>query len=173
MSATDWRERLLDRMPSDLAEEIDIFEGQMELRRKGKIEDRVFAETRLPGLRREERHSIYLDLARVLAGTADLRRDLLNSAYAFEPPSYGNSRVKAAQPSAFGFFSNGLGYLQHFWAPPGLGALAARKFPIPYGHGRAKDTEIFVSRGVGTVYVPVRINCPPEVALVTLKPRSA
>jgi sulfite reductase (ferredoxin) len=47
MSATEWRERLLERMPPSLAEEIDIFEGQMELRRKGKIEDRVFAETRL------------------------------------------------------------------------------------------------------------------------------
>lgn len=47
MGTTDWRERLIDTMPPDLAEEIDIFEGQMELRRKGKIEDRVFAETRL------------------------------------------------------------------------------------------------------------------------------
>ncbi len=47
MSGIEWRERLLERMPEDLAEEIDIFEGQMELRRKGKIEDRVFAETRL------------------------------------------------------------------------------------------------------------------------------
>jgi sulfite reductase (ferredoxin) len=47
MSTTDWRERLRDRMPPDLAEEIDIFEGQMELRRQDKIEDRVFAETRL------------------------------------------------------------------------------------------------------------------------------
>jgi sulfite reductase (ferredoxin) len=47
MSGIQWRERLLERMPEDLAEEIDIFEGQMELRRKGKIEDRVFAETRL------------------------------------------------------------------------------------------------------------------------------
>jgi sulfite reductase (ferredoxin) len=47
MSGIEWRERLLERMPDDLAEEIDIFEGQMELRRKGKIEDRVFAETRL------------------------------------------------------------------------------------------------------------------------------
>jgi predicted MPP superfamily phosphohydrolase len=28
---------------------------------------------------------------------------------------------------------------------------------------------MFVSRGVGTVYVPVRINCPPEVAVLTLK----
>jgi predicted MPP superfamily phosphohydrolase len=29
-----------------------------------------------------------------------------------------------------------------------------------------------VSRGIGTVYVPVRINCPPEVALVTLQRQS-
>lgn len=47
MSTSEWRDRLADAMPPDLAEEIDIFEGQMELRRKGKIEDRVFAETRL------------------------------------------------------------------------------------------------------------------------------
>src|SRR5690606_781365 len=31
------------------------------------VDGRVFAETRLPGLSREERRSIYLDLARVLA----------------------------------------------------------------------------------------------------------
>ena len=47
MGTTEWRDLLADEMPPDLAEEIDIFEGQMELRRKGKIEDRVFAETRL------------------------------------------------------------------------------------------------------------------------------
>jgi predicted MPP superfamily phosphohydrolase len=29
---------------------------------------------------------------------------------------------------------------------------------------------MFVSRGVGTIYVPVRINCPPEVAVLTLRP---
>ena len=46
MSTSDWRGRLLDEMPPDLAEEIDIFEGQMELRRQGKIEDRVFADLR-------------------------------------------------------------------------------------------------------------------------------
>jgi len=28
---------------------------------------------------------------------------------------------------------------------------------------------MFVSRGVGTVYVPIRINCPPEVAVLTLQ----
>jgi ferredoxin-nitrite reductase len=47
MSTTGWRERLRERMPADLAEEIDLFEAQLELRRQGRIEDRVFAETRL------------------------------------------------------------------------------------------------------------------------------
>ncbi|HEX5110174.1 MAG TPA: metallophosphoesterase [Vicinamibacterales bacterium] len=52
---------------------------------------------------------------------------------------------------------------------PGLGAPAARKFPVTAGLGSQGGTTIFVSRGIGTVYVPVRINCPPEVALVTLR----
>jgi len=29
---------------------------------------------------------------------------------------------------------------------------------------------MFVSRGVGTIYVPVRVACPPEVAVLTLQP---
>ena len=56
---------------------------------------------------------------------------------------------------------------------PGIGSLAARRFPIVSGIGRQGRTSIFVSRGVGTVYVPIRINCPPEVALVTLTPDPA
>jgi predicted MPP superfamily phosphohydrolase len=54
---------------------------------------------------------------------------------------------------------------------PGVGAVARRRFPILAGLGSRNKTSIFVSRGVGTVYVPVRINCPPEVAIVTLKKR--
>jgi predicted MPP superfamily phosphohydrolase len=54
---------------------------------------------------------------------------------------------------------------------PGVGAVARRRFPILSGLGSRENTSIFVSRGVGTVYVPVRINCPPEVAVVTLKRR--
>jgi predicted MPP superfamily phosphohydrolase len=53
---------------------------------------------------------------------------------------------------------------------PGLGAIAARKFPVVAGTGKRENTAIFVSRGVGTVYVPIRLNCPPEVALLTLQP---
>lgn len=52
---------------------------------------------------------------------------------------------------------------------PAVGAVAARKFPVVAGLARRGPTTMFVSRGVGTVYVPVRINCPPEVALLTLR----
>ncbi len=56
---------------------------------------------------------------------------------------------------------------------PGVGALAGRRFPVLAGLARKDDTSLFVSRGLGTVYVPVRINCPPEVAIVTLTRRSS
>ena len=55
---------------------------------------------------------------------------------------------------------------------PGVGALAGRRFPVLAGTAFQENTSIFVSRGLGTVYVPVRINCPPEVAVVTLARRS-
>jgi sulfite reductase (ferredoxin) len=42
-----WKERLADTIPAELAREIDIFEQQMELRKQGKIDEKVFAETRL------------------------------------------------------------------------------------------------------------------------------
>jgi len=53
---------------------------------------------------------------------------------------------------------------------PGLGAVAARSFPVIAGEGHRENTTAFVSRGIGTVYVPIRIGCPPEVAVLTLKP---
>jgi predicted MPP superfamily phosphohydrolase len=53
---------------------------------------------------------------------------------------------------------------------PWIGPVAAREFPVIAGLERRQGTTIFVSRGVGTVYVPVRINCPPEVAVLTLEP---
>lgn len=56
---------------------------------------------------------------------------------------------------------------------PWLGAIAAKKFPVLAGTATRENTTLFVSRGVGTVYVPVRMNCPPEVALLTLRRKSA
>lgn len=53
---------------------------------------------------------------------------------------------------------------------PGIGPINARRFPVVTGLGRRDRTSAFVTRGVGTVYVPVRLNCPPEVAILTLVP---
>ena len=47
MSQESWKQILADRIETGWAEEIDHFEGQLELRSQGKIEEKVFAETRL------------------------------------------------------------------------------------------------------------------------------
>ncbi len=52
---------------------------------------------------------------------------------------------------------------------PGIGAIAGRKFPVLAGYATRENTSLFVSRGVGTVYVPLRVNCPPDVAVLTLR----
>ena len=44
---TSWSEALGDRIPSGVAEDIDVFENQMALRKAGKLEEKVFAELRL------------------------------------------------------------------------------------------------------------------------------
>jgi predicted MPP superfamily phosphohydrolase len=50
-----------------------------------------------------------------------------------------------------------------------VGTPARARFPTLWGLKRQENTTLFVSRGVGTVYVPVRWNCPPEVAVLTLQ----
>ena len=53
---------------------------------------------------------------------------------------------------------------------PVFGAVAARRFPVIAGLARHEGgATVYVSRGVGTVYVPVRANCPPEVNVLTLR----
>jgi sulfite reductase (ferredoxin) len=44
---TSWKERLGAEVPDDWAAEIDGFESQMQLRKQGKIDEKVFAELRL------------------------------------------------------------------------------------------------------------------------------
>jgi uncharacterized protein len=51
---------------------------------------------------------------------------------------------------------------------PPFGPLNRFRFPIVAGSLRRDDTLLFVSRGIGTIYLPIRINCPPEVAILTL-----
>ncbi len=42
-----WKVKLAEKIPAELGREIDIFEQQMELRKHSKIDEKVFAETRL------------------------------------------------------------------------------------------------------------------------------
>ena len=44
---TTWKDELGDRVPPDWGREIDIFETQIQLKKQGKVDDKVFAETRL------------------------------------------------------------------------------------------------------------------------------
>src|SRR5438309_6210445 len=43
----EWKTHLAGKMPPHLATELDIFENEVALKKQGKIEDRIFAETRL------------------------------------------------------------------------------------------------------------------------------
>jgi predicted MPP superfamily phosphohydrolase len=53
---------------------------------------------------------------------------------------------------------------------PLVGAVAkVGQFPVLQGTTRQQNTTLYVSRGIGTVYVPIRYNCPPEVAIITLE----
>src|SRR5277367_4152391 len=46
-SNTLWKEELSGKMPAELAREVDIYETEIALRKQGKIDERLFAETRL------------------------------------------------------------------------------------------------------------------------------
>ena len=44
---TSWKEILRDEIPAETGNLIDIYEAQMELRKQGKLDEKVFAEARL------------------------------------------------------------------------------------------------------------------------------
>ncbi len=47
VSNSRWKEHLAAKLPENLAQEVDIFEMEIDLRRQGKLDERLFAETRL------------------------------------------------------------------------------------------------------------------------------
>ena len=53
---------------------------------------------------------------------------------------------------------------------PGYGAPIlphlGRKYPI--GLNQVRDLQVYTNRGIGVVFPPVRLNCSPEVTLITL-----
>jgi len=58
---------------------------------------------------------------------------------------------------------------------PWIGALSLRSEHFDHGLRRRPWTQVYVSRGVGTVHLPLRFGCRPEVSILTLTgaPRTA
>jgi predicted MPP superfamily phosphohydrolase len=54
---------------------------------------------------------------------------------------------------------------------PGLRPLALPPFGrlFPEGHYRLGRLQLYVNRGIGTVGLPLRLNCPPEITVATLR----
>jgi predicted MPP superfamily phosphohydrolase len=54
---------------------------------------------------------------------------------------------------------------------PGLRPLALPPFGrlFPEGHYLLGRLQLYVNRGIGTVGLPLRLNCPPEITVATLK----
>ena len=57
---------------------------------------------------------------------------------------------------------------------PGIGApwlpLLARKYPR--GLYKVRNLTLYTNFGLGTIHAPVRINCPPEITLITLRSKT-
>jgi Predicted phosphohydrolases len=53
---------------------------------------------------------------------------------------------------------------------PGIGPVILPLWGRRYPRGlyQVNDSQLFTSQGIGTVDLPVRINCPPEIAEITL-----
>jgi predicted MPP superfamily phosphohydrolase len=57
-------------------------------------------------------------------------------------------------------------FLPALWLPPGSGGYTA-------GWYEARGSRLYVSRGIGTSILPVRVFCRPELAFFTLRPGGA
>jgi uncharacterized protein len=55
---------------------------------------------------------------------------------------------------------------------PFLGPLILPPMGLKYpeGHYRLDQMQLYVNRGLGTVGLPFRLNCPPEITVITLQP---
>ncbi len=52
-------------------------------------------------------------------------------------------------------------------------SLARVAYPYTHGWYRSGQTRMYLNRGVGLTFVPWRLNCPPEIAVLRLGPESA
>ena len=55
------------------------------------------------------------------------------------------------------------------WSPARFTPFVSGLFQLPSGVSPGQQSFLYVSRGIGTVGVPVRLNAPPEITLLTLR----
>lgn len=54
-------------------------------------------------------------------------------------------------------------FFKPFWLPPGVG-------PYVGGWFEQDGSRLYVSRGIGTTFLPIRFFCRPELAIITVEP---
>ena len=105
------------------------------------------------------------DLAAALAGIPASECTIL---LAHEPDFADEASVMAVDLQLSGHSHGG-----QIWVP-GLGAPwlppLARRYPR--GLYKIRDMTLYTNIGLGTIHAPVRLNCPPEITLITLRSKS-
>jgi hypothetical protein len=105
------------------------------------------------------------DLAMALAGIPASECTIL---LAHEPDFADEASVMAVDLQLSGHSHGGQIWLPGLgapWLPP-----LARRYPR--GLYKIRETTLYTNVGLGTIHAPVRLNCPPEITLITLRSKS-
>lgn len=109
----------------------------------------------------------------VLSQTADLRTALQGIASGeatillAHEPDYADHAMRFPVDLQLSGHSHG-GQVRVPFMPPLYLPELARKYV--YGLRRVGELTLYTNPGIGTVGIPVRFNCPPEITLITLRP---
>jgi len=107
-------------------------------------------------------------------GFPDIRRALAGApANAFRlllahEPDLADEAAAVGVPLQLSGHSHG-GQVRLPWIGPVALPKYGRKYPLGLQRVEGKDTLVYTTSGVGVVYLPFRLNCRPEVALITLR----
>jgi uncharacterized protein len=116
-----------------------------------------------------------------IAGVGDLwedRQDLKAALGDMEPEetcvllSHNPDYMEVLDDPRAGLVLSGHTHGGQVYLPPFGAPLIPSAYGQKYRYGLVKTSysQVFVTRGVGTIYPPVRFCCPPEIALLTLIP---
>ena len=110
------------------------------------------------------------DLGKALPATAGPNEPVILLAH---EPDYATEIVKRGKVDLMlsGHTHGGQIRLPFIGTPRMALADGGRRFV--HGHFNLGPMQLYVNRGIGTVTVPIRILCPPEITLITLQPSAS